>query len=176
MKKLFLLFLLISVMVFPYGFAVGKTFSLDGDISLPEGRITTAERTGYFFEFYPSEQQFLEAGLGVKFNSYIDNSDNLSVTKLTTIYATARFRRNFGGMYPYIQMRAGFPYAIDGVVLDANKNLEGQIFASLGVGAQIAFIDWSLNYEMNTYNYTKLSGGSDRVLQKLLTASLGFKF
>ena len=56
------------------------------------------------------------------------------------------------------------------------RDLKGQISGSLGVGTQIAFIDWSVNYEMNTYNYTKTTGGGDRVLQKLVTVSLGFKF
>ena len=176
MKKVVLLFLLINSFIFSYSFSVGKTFALSGEIRLPEGKITTAERTGYFFEFYPSQQQFIEAGLGLKFNHYLNTEDNGSVTRLTTVYATTRIKKNIVGMYPYIQIRAGFPYAIDGEVLQIDRDLEGQIFASFGVGAQVAFIDWSLNYEMNTYNYTKQTGGSDRVMQNIIAASLGFKF
>ena len=176
MKKIIFIFIIVQTMVFSMSFSGGKTFSLSGDMALPDGDVSTSEKTGYFLEFYPSEQEFIEAGLGLKFNHYLSSEDNATVTRLTTLYAIARFKRNLIGMFPYIQIRAGFPYSVDGELITEGGDLEGQIFGSLGVGTQIAFIDWSVNYEMNTYNYTKTTGGSDRVLQKLVTVSLGFKF
>lgn len=176
MKKIIIAFMIVQSVAFSMSFSAGKTFSMGGSVNLPDEKISTTEKTGYFLEIYPSEQQYIEAGLGLKFNHYLNSNDNRSVTKLTTLYAIARFKREFIGMNPYIQIRAGFPYSVDGEFIPSGRDLEGQIFGSLGIGTQIAFIDWSVNYEFNTYNYTKSTGGSDKATQNLVTVSLGFKF
>jgi hypothetical protein len=64
MKKIIFIFIIVQTMVFSMSFSGGKTFSLSGDMALPDGDVSTSEKTGYFLEFYPSEQEFIEAGLG----------------------------------------------------------------------------------------------------------------
>lgn len=187
MKKILVIFLVLSTMSFAYGFAGGKAFSSGGSFIIkdtPEVEVATVENTGFYLEFYPTptQQKIVEAGLGLKFNSYAEESTDTTVASVTTIYGVARFRWDSPSFIPYVQFRAGYPYAWDGNYIKnyksgINNNLKGQAYASVGAGFELFFLDVSANYEWNTFNLASDSWvGEKDVAQNTFSINLGFKY
>lgn len=176
MKKYLILFMLMTVALFPYSFAAGKAFSLMGKFTESGSTTNTVDNTGFYFEFYPKSDDGLEAGIGIKYNSYKEKETKTSYANVTTLYGVARFKTEFAGMNPFIQVKGGYPYSWDGDLIPDGENLKGQAFGSLGAGVQIAYLDFSVNYELNVYNHQRPSGSDKTVLHNGLNVTLGFKY
>lgn len=185
MKKIILIFLILSSLTFAYGFAGGKAFASGGSLSIkdsPDIKIDTVENTGFYLEFYPTKLELVEAGLGIKYNNYLEKSTDDSVAYVGTIYGVARFFWEIYNFTPFVQFRAGYPYAFDGKYMrnyksGLNNNLKGQAYASAGIGTELFFLDLSFNYEWNTFNLESDSWVGDKdVSQNTFSINLGFKY
>lgn len=187
MKKI-IMFLLLSSLTFAYGFAGGKAFASGGKFVIkdsPTTTINTLDDTGFYLEIYPKLQEHVEAGLGLKFNGYSEEATDKGVASVTTLYGVARFFLTGGSFLPYIQFKAGYPYALDGDYVKDYKNpsgtnsndLAGQAYLGMGVGGQLFFLDISLNYEWNSFSLTSNSWvGAKNVTQSNIGINLGFKY
>lgn len=185
MKKIISIFMILSSMSFAYGFAGGKAFASGGTLEVadtPKVEIDTVENTGFYFEFYPKKLELIEAGVGMKYNSYLEKSTDGEVAQVATLYGVVRFFKEFYSTLPFVQFRAGYPYAIDGDYIKnynggVNNDLKGQAYASAGIGIQLFYLDLSLNYEWNAFNLASDSWVGDKdVAQKTLSINLGFKY
>lgn len=185
MRNVFVVFLIFSSICFAYGYAGGKAFSSGGTLKIkdnPNTVIDTVENTGFYLEFYPIQQEIVESGLGIKYNSYSEEGTDKSVAYIGTLYGVARFKWDYYNVSPFIQIRGGYPYAFEGSKLKeyksgSNNDLKGQAYASIGAGIQIFYLDLSFNYEWNTFNYSSDSWVGDRdVSQNTFSINLGFKY
>lgn len=187
MKKIILLLIAISTLSFGAGFSIGKEMSLSPKLQI-DTEVDIEDRMGIYAEVYQGSIDVqglpLEAGVGLRLNSFFETSSDKQAFLSTTIYGIARLAWDLNSIKPYIQMRFGYPYAAEGDYISEYNNpsktftndLQGIYYYSAGLGATIKFVDLSVNYDYTTYKLTSTGFDEKNASTSLVSIYAGVKF
>ena len=163
MKKLIIIFTLITGFAYSFEFQAGKelvsngTFKMEGSDS-----IDIIDDLGIYLEMYADELNIQnlpgKVGVGIKFNNYKQDTTDKSVATVATIYGIWKIEMDTVSN-PYFHLRFGYPYAAEGDYVKEYNNpldiyyndLAGVTYLSAGLGMSFSFIDLSVNYDYNIY-------------------------
>lgn len=189
MRKVLLL-LLITNSIFASGLAGGKAYIENANFIIKSDNETTikiSDNTGFYLEFYMAPEQDVGAdvALGLKYNSFIKSDDNQSVAYITTLYGVGRFEWDIPMIKPFFQVKAGYPYCLDGDYIESYDNasktyyndLKGESYFGAGIGVRVLFFDASINYEMSSYKLKSTQWIDEKkVSSSNVNLNIGFKF
>lgn len=187
MRKIFLLMALISTFSYGVGFSIGKETALSPKLQI-DTEADIEDRIGVYAEVFQGNIDVqglpLEAGVGLRLNSFFETSSDKQAFLTTTIYGIARLAWDLSSFKPYVQMRFGYPYAAEGEYITNYNNpaktfsndLQGVYYYSAGIGATIKFVDLSVNYDYTTYKLTSTGFDDKNANTSLVSVYAGVKF
>lgn len=187
MKKIILLLTLLSSFVYGVGYSVGKEVALSPKLEI-DTKVDIKDNMGIYAEVFQGDIDVqgipLEAGVGLKINSFFDTASDKQAFVATTLYGIARFNWDLASMKPYLQMRFGYPRAVEGDYIAEYNNptkafsndLKGVYYYSAGLGATVKFIDLSVNYDYTTYKLTSTGFAEKNANTSLISIYVGAKF
>lgn len=189
MKKLIVIFTMITGLVYSFEFKAGKELLSNGSFKI-EGTdsIDISDDLGIYLEMYSDELNIQnlpgKVGVGIKFNNYKQDITDKSVATVATIYGIWKMEMEDVAGKPYAHLRFGYPYAAEGDYVKEYNNplniyyndLAGISYLSGGVGMSLSFVDVSINYDYNMYKI-KTSGFDDKnVTSSNVSFNIGAKF
>ena len=189
MKKLTIIFTLITGFVYSFEFKAGKEILSNGMFKI-EGSdsINVSDDLGVYLEMYSDELNIQnlpgKVGVGIKFNNYKQDVTDKSVATVATIYGIWKMEMEDVAVKPYAHFRFGYPYAAEGDYVKEYNNpldiyyndLAGVSYLSGGVGMSLSFVDVSVNYDYNMYKI-KTSGFDDKnATSSNISFNIGAKF
>lgn len=191
MKKIIMLLLIISGVIQGANIAGGKAYLSNGILSIKdtggatETNIDISDQNGFYLEFYVNQEDSpAEVAMGLRYNTFEEKSSGDSVAYVTTIYGVGRFVWDIPLLKPYFQIKAGYPYAIDGTYIEEYQNssntgyndMTGDVYFSAGIGLQLLFADASINYDLNSFQLKSSVNGEKDVVESHVSLNVGFIF
>lgn len=187
MKKIIMLFITLSTFSYGVGFSIGKEIALSPKLQI-DTEVDLEDRMGIYAEVYQGNIDVqglpLEAGVGLRLNSFFEPSSDKQAFLTATIYGIARLVWDLSSIKPYVQLRFGYPYAAEGDYIAEYNNptktfsndLQGIYYYSAGLGATIKFIDLSVNYDYTSYKLTSTGFDDKNANTSLISIYAGVKF
>lgn len=189
MKKILLGLFLLSSMSFANAITLYGGFDFNGELESKTGGVRTtddAEEISYeigienhvtLLKNYGSK---VEVGTGMKLESSIILDDNSNDTYATTlpVYLSGKVSMNLQkGIALYTQGRVGYNFVFKGDILkDQNKDVDGGLYTSIGIGLKIEDLDIGLSYGVSRFS-TENSAGVNTDHEYSKTAlTVGYEF
>lgn len=188
MKKLIILFTLMTGFAYSFEFQVGKELVSNGSFKIEASNaIDISDDLGIYLEMYSDELNIQnlpgKVGVGIKFNNYKQDTTDKSVATVATIYGIWKLEMDAISS-PYVQLKFGYPYAAEGDYVKEYNNplniyyndLAGVTYLSGGLGMSFSFIDLSVNYDYNIYKMKTDGFDTKNVSSTNLSFNIGAKF
>lgn len=188
MKKIIVLFLVISGLSFSAVLAGGKSFLSSGNLIIQDTtnvEIKLDDDTGFYLEYYLTEEESADMALGIKYNSYTQKDVGTDVAYVLTLYGVGRWEWDIPGFKPFFQVKAGYPYALDGEYIETYDNadrtatvdMKNDVYLGFGVGIRFLFADASVNYELSQFKLSSTKWTEEKkVSTSNVNFNVGFKF